>query len=130
MRTLLLFALPAFAFAQTARITAELGKTTVYGGLALSPDGKNLAWTQTLASQEQPKLWIGAVDGAFADLRFAGPHTESDPSWSPDSKTLAALLRQQLSFYRDLWASLDDPFQAPPALAGVHDDARQLEITW
>src|SRR6266567_6982912 len=91
MRTLLLFALPAFAFAQTARITAELGKTTVYGGLALSPDGKNLAWTQTLASQEQPKLWIGAVDGAFADLRFAGLHTESDPSWSPDSKTLAFL---------------------------------------
>src|ERR1022692_1621619 len=43
---------------------------------------------------------------------------------------LAALLRQQLFFYRDLWAWLDDPFQAPPALAGVHDDAQQLEITW
>src|SRR5713226_9248586 len=72
MRSLLLFALPALVFAQTARITAELGKTTVYGGLALSPDGKNLAWTQTLASQEQPRLWIGAVDGAFAPLPFAG----------------------------------------------------------
>jgi hypothetical protein len=42
--------------------------------------------------------------------------------------TLAALLRQQLFFYRDLWAWLDDPFQAPPALAGVHDDAQQLWI--
>ena len=47
-------------------------------------------------------------------------------SWS--SSTLAALLRQQLFFYRDLWAWLDDPFQAPPALAGVHDDAQQLAI--
>ena len=44
--------------------------------------------------------------------------------------TLAALLRQQLFFYRDLWVWLDDPFQAPPALAGVHDDAQQLAITW
>src|SRR5205823_2832102 len=87
MRFLILFALPVFAFTQTAHITAEIGKTTVYGGLALSPDGKNLAWTQTLASQEQPRLWIGAVDGDFAPLPFSGPHTESDPSWSPDSKT-------------------------------------------
>ena len=49
-------------------------------------------------------------------------------AWSLSN--LAALLRQQLFFYRDLWVWLDDPFQAPPALAGVHDDAPQLEITW
>jgi hypothetical protein len=51
MRCWLLLALPIVAFAQTARVTADIGKTTVYEGLALSPDGKNLAWTQTLASQ-------------------------------------------------------------------------------
>jgi len=34
---------------------------------------------------------------------------------------LVALLRQQLFVYRDLWQWLADPFQAPPALAGVHD---------
>ena len=33
-------------------------------------------------------------------------------SWSLSN--LAALLRQQLFFYRDLWVWLDDPFQAPP----------------
>ena len=49
-------------------------------------------------------------------------------AWS--LSTLVALLRQQLFFYRDLWVWLDDPFQAPPALAGVQDDAQQLEITW
>jgi hypothetical protein len=48
-------------------------------------------------------------------------------SWS--LSTLAALLRQQLFFYRDLWAWLNNPFQAPPALAGVYDDAQQLAIT-
>jgi IS4 transposase len=53
---------------------------------------------------------------------------KSSFSWS--LSTLAALLRQQLFFYRDLWVWLDDPFQSPPALAGVHDDAQQLGITW
>ena len=42
----------------------------------------------------------------------------------------AALLPQQVFFYRDLWAWLDDPFQAPPALLGRHDDAQQLAIRW
>ena len=49
-------------------------------------------------------------------------------SWS--LSTLAALPRQPLFFYRDRWAWLDDPLQAPPALAGVQDDAQQLEIRW
>jgi hypothetical protein len=41
---------------------------------------------------------------------------------------LVALLRQQLFVYRDLWDWLDDPFQAPPVLAGVHD--AQLGFDW
>ena len=34
---------------------------------------------------------------------------------------LVALLRQQLFVYRDLQTWLDTPFEAPPALAGLHD---------
>jgi hypothetical protein len=41
---------------------------------------------------------------------------------------LLALLGQQLFVYRDLWGWLDDPFQASPVLAGVHD--AQLEFGW
>jgi hypothetical protein len=37
---------------------------------------------------------------------------------------------QQLFFYRDLWAWLDDPFRSSPALTGVHDDPQQLAIPW
>jgi len=40
---------------------------------------------------------------------------------------LVALLRQQLFVYRDLQAWLDKPFQAPPALAGLHDGQLALE---
>ena len=50
-------------------------------------------------------------------------------SWSLSN--LAALLRQQLFFYRDLYVWLDDPYQAPPALVDLHDNAQlSLAITW
>jgi len=43
---------------------------------------------------------------------------------------LIALLRQQLFVYRDLYQWLDDPFQAPPVLAGVHDAQLELGLEW
>lgn len=43
---------------------------------------------------------------------------------------LIALLRQQLFVYRDLYQWLDDPFQAPPLLAGVHDGQLDLGLEW
>ena len=42
---------------------------------------------------------------------------------------LVALLRQQLFVYRDLQAWLDEPFQAPPALAGLHDGQLALQFS-
>ena len=70
------------------------------------------------------QVWTALI--AMLVLKYL--QLKSKFSWS--LSTLAALLRQQLFFYRDLWVWLDDPFQAPPALVGVHDDAQQLEITW
>jgi hypothetical protein len=40
---------------------------------------------------------------------------------------LAALLRQQLFVYRELWAWLDVPFQPPPQLASA---AEQIPLSW
>ena len=37
-------------------------------------------------------------------------------------------LRQQLFVYRDLMSWLNDPFQAPPGLDGVHDGQLALEF--
>jgi hypothetical protein len=82
--------LATLAFPQTAKVTAELGRTTVYRGIAMSPDGKSLAWTQALSShEEQAKLWTSAAGGVPAPAPISGAHSESDPAWSPDSKTLA-----------------------------------------
>ncbi len=91
---------------------------------ALKQTVKIKTFVGTSANAVQTQVWTALI--AMLVLKYL--QLKSQFSWS--LSTLAALLRQQLFFYRDLWAWLDDPFGAPPALAGVHDDAQQLEITW
>ena len=91
---------------------------------ALKQTLKIKTFVGTSANAVRTQVWIALI--AMLVLKYL--QLKSTFSWS--LSTLAALLRQQLFFYRDLWAWLDDPFQAPPALAGVHDNAQQLAITW
>jgi hypothetical protein len=91
---------------------------------ALKQTLKIKTFVGTSANAVRTQVWTALI--AMLVLKYL--QLKSTFSWS--LSTLAALLRQQLFFYRDLWAWLDDPFQAPPALAGVHDDAQQLGITW
>ena len=78
----------------------------------------------TSANAVRTQVWTALI--AMLVLKYL--QLKSQFSWSLSN--LAALLRQQLFFYRDLYVWLDDPFQAPPALAGVPDNAQQLPITW
>ena len=73
-------------------------------------------------SAEKTQIWIALI--AMLVLRYL--HLKSTYGWSLSN--LVALVRQQLLVYRDLYAWLDDPFQAPPALAGVHDGQLALEF--
>ena len=91
---------------------------------ALKQTLKSKTFVGTSANAVRTQVWTALI--AMLVLKYL--QLKSKFSWS--LSTLAALLRQQLFFYRDLWVWLDDPFQAPPALVGVHDDAQQLEITW
>ena len=91
---------------------------------ALKQTLKIKTFVGTSANAVRTQVWTALI--AMLVLKYL--QLKSTFCWS--LSTLAALLRQQLFFYRDLWVWLDDPFQAPPALAGVHDDAQQLEITW
>jgi hypothetical protein len=91
---------------------------------ALKQTLKIKTFVGTSANAVRTQVWTALI--AMLVLKYL--QLKSKFSWS--LSTLAALLRQQLFFYRDLWLWLDDPFQAPPALAGVHDDAQQLAITW
>ena len=91
---------------------------------ALKQTLKIKTFVGTSANAVRTQVWTALI--AMLVLKYL--QLKSQFSWSLSN--LAALLRQQLFFYRDLYVWLDDPFQAPPALAGVHDDARQLAISW
>jgi hypothetical protein len=91
---------------------------------ALKQTLKIKTFVGTSANAVRTQVWTALI--AMLVLKYL--QLQSTFPWS--LSTLAALLRQQLFFYRDLWAWLDDPFQAPPALAGVHDDVQQLAISW
>lgn len=91
---------------------------------ALKQTLKIKTFVGTSGNAVKTQIWTALI--AMLVLKYL--QLKSTFAWSLSN--LAALLRQQLFFYRDLRTWLDDPFQAPPALAGVHDDAQQLAIWW
>ncbi|MGH7488332.1 MAG: hypothetical protein ACREMY_22460 [bacterium] len=85
-----------------------------------SLQGKPFVGTRENAVQTQ--IWTALI----AMLLVKYLQLRSTFGWSLSN--LVALLRQQLFVYRDLMSWLNDPFQAPPALAGIHDG--QLALTF
>ena len=74
----------------------------------------------TSANALKTQIWTALI--AMLVLKYL--QLKSRYGWSLSN--LVAIIRQQLFVYRELYGWLDDPFQAPPALAGVHD--AQLEL--
>ena len=92
---------------------------------ALKQTLKVKTFVGTSANAVKTQVWTALI--AMLVLKYL--QLKSKFSWSLSN--LAALLRQQLFFYRDLYVWLDDPYQAPPALVGLHDNAQlSLAITW
>ena len=58
---------PALLTAQNMQLTEQLGKTVLYDDIALSPDGKHVAWTQSTAATISKQTYIrGTTGGAPA----------------------------------------------------------------
>jgi len=68
----------------------------------------------------QIQIWTALI--AMLLLKYL--QMRSTYHWSLSN--LVALLRQQLFVYRDLMGWLNDPYQAPPALEGIHDGQMAL----
>ena len=85
---------------------------------------KQLARVKTFVGTSANALKIQIWTALIAVLMLKYLQLKSSFHWSLSH--LVALLRQQLFVYRDLYQWLDDPFQAPPVLAGVHDAQLQL----
>ena len=89
---------------------------------ALKQSLKVKTFVGTSENAVQTQIWTALI----AMLLVKYLLLKSTFAWSLSN--LVALLRQQLFVYRDLTSWLNDPFQAPPALAGVHDGQLALEF--
>src|ERR1700757_5067911 len=93
--------------AQTIQqLTEQLGKTVLYGDVALSSDGKHVAWVQSTAATTSKRIYFRetAGNGAATMVNIgAGERIDSDPTWSPDSKTLAFFSSAGEKEQRQLW---------------------------
>ena len=82
---------------------------------ALKQSLKVKTFVGTSENAVQTQIWTALI----AMLLVKYLQLKSTFGWSLSN--LVALLRHQLFVYRDLMGWLNDPFQAPPALDGVHD---------
>jgi hypothetical protein len=76
----------------------------------------------TTENAVQTQIWTALI----AMLMVKYLQMKSTFQWSLSN--LVALLRQQLFVYRDLFTWLNNPFEAPPALAGIHDAQMDLVL--
>src|SRR5579859_6355992 len=90
---LILMSSPGLAAAQTAQLTEQLGRTVLYDDIAVSPDGKWVAWVQSTAATAPKTTYISSTAAGAqpkkVDTGYAGERFDADPAWSPDSRTLA-----------------------------------------
>ena len=107
-RFLLACLLPMTLTAQTMQqLTEQLGKTVLYGDIALSPDGTHVAWVQSTAATMLKQTYISETSGnaRAATVEIPGPveRTDFDSAWSPDSKMLAWFSSAGDKEQRQLW---------------------------
>jgi dipeptidyl aminopeptidase/acylaminoacyl peptidase len=100
--------LPMTLTAQTMQqLTEQLGKTVLYGDVAVSPEGTHVAWVQSTAASTSKQTCVreksGNAPAILIKIPIRGERTDFDPAWSPDSKMLAVFSSAGGKEQRQLW---------------------------
>lgn len=94
------------------QLTEQLGKTVLYGDVALSPDGAHVAWAQSTAASRSKQTYVRATSESASamliEIPIKGERTDLDPAWSPDSKKLAIFSSAGGKEQRQLWLANAD----------------------
>src|SRR3979411_2095113 len=103
----LAFLFPSRLTGQSMQLTEQLGKTVLYGDIALSPDGTHVAWVQSTAATTSKQTYVRGTSGdqpaTLVNIGSDGERSDSDPAWSPDSKTLAVFSTAGDKDQKQLW---------------------------
>jgi dipeptidyl aminopeptidase/acylaminoacyl peptidase len=98
---------PALLTGQDMHLTEQLGKTVLYSDVALSPDGKNVAWVQSTAATTSKQTYVRPASGEsvakLVEIGNDSDRVDADPAWSPDSKILAVFSTAGQKEQRQLW---------------------------
>jgi dipeptidyl aminopeptidase/acylaminoacyl peptidase len=110
---LVAFLFPMTLTAQSMQqLTEHLGKTVLYGDIALSPDGTHVAWVQSTAASPSKQTYVREIarnaPATLLKIPINGERTDFDPAWSPDSKTLAVFSSAGQGEQRQLWSFKSD----------------------
>jgi dipeptidyl aminopeptidase/acylaminoacyl peptidase len=107
-----LFSMTLTAQTSMQQLTEQLGKTVLYGDVALSSDGRHVAWVQSTAASTSKQTYIHETSGnapaRAVDIPNTSERTDFDPAWSPDSKTLALFSSGNEGDQRQLWSTKAD----------------------
>ena len=99
--------IPTLSLAQTKQLTEQLGKTVLYGDVALSPDGSRVAWVQSTAATTAKQTYVRSTSGDAPaipiDLKASDERIDADPAWSPDSRRLALFSGADEKDQKQLW---------------------------
>src|SRR5437588_8326604 len=98
---------PTLLTAQNMQLTEQLGKTVLYGDIALSPDGRNVAWVQSTAATTAKQTYVRGTSenspATMVDVGADGERTDANPAWAPDSKALAFFSNAGEKEQNQLW---------------------------
>src|SRR6202040_1675887 len=98
---------PALLTAQNMQLTEQLGKPILYGDIALSPNGKNVAWVQSTAATTANQTYIRGTSedspAAVVNPGANGERIDANPAWAPDSRALAFFSNAGEKEQKQLW---------------------------